>query len=156
MCPSGLRKVNTVWSALPQSPGTLCSCQRSRAAPTAIRSTTVRQPLCSTCRDRWPASICRVRPTALEPVAGCYTSYLYRHTGLLQTSTEGVPVSLSGRHVADYSTSAEELTDRDGTIRRRISTHHITPHLSTVAHALPVRQRLKTFLFRRSWLLALT
>ena len=32
---------------------------------------------------------------------------LCRHTGLLQTSTEGVPVSLSGCHVADYSTSEE-------------------------------------------------
>ena len=44
---------------------------------------------------------------ALEPVDGCYTSHLYWHTGLLQKSTEGVPVSLSGHRVADHSTSEE-------------------------------------------------
>ena len=38
---------------------------------------------------------------------------LYRHTGLLQTGTEGVPVTLSGRHVADHSTS-EELSSVGG------------------------------------------
>jgi len=78
-------------------------CQQSRS------STYLCVPRVAT--DRWLTSICCVRPTALETVAGCYTSYFYRHTRLLQTSTEGVPVSLSGHHVADHSTS-EELFNR--------------------------------------------
>jgi len=48
-------------------------------------------------------------PSALEPAAGYYTSHQHQCIGLFETSTKDVPVSMSGRLVADDSTSEELL-----------------------------------------------
>jgi len=67
---------------------------------------------------------------------------LYRHTGLLQTGTEGVPVTLSGRHVADHSTSEELSSVGGGAIAKSITLTYL--HFLTNAFYPPTYEDLKS------------